>query len=159
MLYKLDKDVDEVKIKAMFAISCLTRDYEPGQQKLLEGNALDILIKAIRSPVEKLQIKTCFLCSSICNNSTIKTHLTNKRIIETLVDMYNKPESNIHEHILSAINVLIDDNPTCIQQAKELKQLNFKQILSQRLENIKDDPRYQEETEIATKLYNTLFQN
>ena len=50
----------------------LSRDYEEAQQKLVDGNGLDILIKSLRSNVEKLQIKSCFLCSSICNNPLIK---------------------------------------------------------------------------------------
>jgi hsp70-interacting protein len=140
MFFKLDKDVDDVKIKALFAISCLTRDYEPGQQKLLEGNSLDILIRSLKSPVEKLQIKCCFLCSSICNNKLIKDELTKKKLIETLIDMYRQPDSNIHEHVLSAINVMIDDNPVAIEQARQMKEINFKQILSQRIELIRNDP-------------------
>lgn len=160
MFYKLDKDSsDEVRIKALFAISCLVRDFEEGQQKLIEGNGLDILIKALRSTVEKLQIKTCFLCSSICNNSTIKSQLTSKHLIETLVEMYSRPDSNIHEHLLSAITVLIDDNPNAIRQAKEMKNFNFKQILTHRINTIQDDPRYLEEKEMATKLFQDLFQN
>ena len=57
--------------------------------------------------------------------------------------MYNKPDSNIHEHILLAINVLIDDNPESIKQAKEMKEINFKQILSERIDLISSDPRHQ----------------
>ena len=140
MFFKLDKDVDDVKIKALFAISCLTRDYEPGQQKLLEGNSLDILIRSLKSPVEKLKIKSCFLCSSICNNKLIKDELTKKKLIETLIDMYRQPDLNIHEHVLSAINILIDDNPVAIEQARQMKEINFKQILSQRIELIRNDP-------------------
>jgi len=160
LFYKIDKDTsDEVRIKALFAVSCLSRDYEEGQEKLLEGNGLDILIKALRSSVEKLQIKTCFLCSSICNNPAIKTQLTNKHLIETLVEMYSQLDSNVHEHLLSAITVLIDDNPAAIQQAKGMKNFNFKQILTQRINMIRDDPRFDEEREMATKLFDNLFQN
>lgn len=80
-------------------------------------------------------------------------------MIKTFIDMYSFPDSNIHEHILSAINVLIDDNPLAIKQAKEMRELNFKQILSQRIELIGDDPRFQEEKEMVTKIYENLFQN
>ena len=82
VLQKLDEDAESVKIKAMFAISCMSRDFEPGQQKLLEGNAFDILVKAIRSPIEKLQIKCCFLFSSICNNKDIKGKLSSRKLTE-----------------------------------------------------------------------------
>lgn len=51
----------------------LMRDYEPGQQKLIEGNAIEILIRSLNVPVEKLQIKCCFFFSSICNNPAIKS--------------------------------------------------------------------------------------
>ena len=68
--------------------------------------------------------------------------LTKKNLIETLIDLYRKPELNIHEHLLSAINVLIDENPSAIKQAKDMKEVNFKQILSQRIESIRDDPRH-----------------
>jgi hsp70-interacting protein len=74
VLQKLDKDTnDDVKVKALYAVSCLAREYEPGQLKLAEGNGLDIIIKSFGSPIEKLQIKCCFLCSSICTNSEIKS--------------------------------------------------------------------------------------
>lgn len=160
MLFKLDKDAsDEVKIKAMFAISCMTRDFELGHRKLLEGNGLDVIIKALGSPVEKLQIKCCFLCSSICNNKNIKNALTKKNLIQTLIEMYRQPESNIHEHILSAISVLIDDNPTAVRQAKDMKEINFKQILTQRIQMIADQPPHDEERQMATTLFESLFQN
>jgi hsp70-interacting protein len=144
MLQKLDQhdEAHEVKIKALYAISCLTRDFEEGQKLLLTGNGLEILVKALRSPIEKLQIKCCFLCSSICNNQLIKNKLTQIHLIETLVDMYRQTESNIHEHILAAINILIDDNPPAIKQAKEMKEINFKQILQQRIQLINGDPRH-----------------
>ena len=73
----------------------------------------------------------------------LKAQFTNKKLIETLIHMYNRPDSNIHEHILSAINVLIDDNPESIKQAKEMKQINFKEILSERIATISSDPRHE----------------
>lgn len=67
----------------------ISRDYEEGQQKLIEGNGLDILIKSLRSSVEKLQIKTCFLCSSICNNPAIKCKKFLKTIIKNRLLVFN----------------------------------------------------------------------
>ena len=100
-LSKLKKDEDEVKIKALFAVSCeyfyfnwfisnwieifvspgLTRDYLPGQDVLIALRGLDILIEALaNTSTEKLQIKICFFCSSICNNPKIKR--------EYIIDLY-----------------------------------------------------------------------
>lgn len=148
LFYKLDRDSDDVKVKALFAISCLIRDYEPGQLKLIEGNSLDILLKSLSCPLDKIKIKCCFLISSICSNKAIKNALTQKKLIFNLIDIYQQNNHEIHEHILSAINVLIDDNPEAIRQAKELN-VNFKQMLSDRLEAIAGDPRHDVQNNIS----------
>jgi hypothetical protein len=127
---------------AYFFLSGISRDYLPAQKKLIEENGLDIIIQSLKSPLEKLQIKSCFFCSSICTNPEIKSILTSKKLLETLVEMYSQQDSNIHEHILSAINMLIEENPSAINQAKNMKNIDMKQILKNRLEIIRDDPRY-----------------
>lgn len=160
MLKTLENDNENsVKVKALFAISCIARDYLPSQKKLIELNGLDIVIQSLQTPLEKLQIKSSFFCSSICSNPEIKTILTEKCLLQHLVQMYSNPNCTIHEHVLSAINVLIDENPAAIKQAKNMKDLNLKVILKNRLEIIRDDPRYLEEKEMATKIFEGLFQN
>ena len=67
---------------------------------------------------------------------------TQKHFLEHLVKLYSQEETNIHEHVLSAISVLIDNNPEAISQAKLMSNLNLKKTLSDRLEVIRDDPRY-----------------
>lgn len=130
------------KLTQLTHFSGIARDYTPAQKNLIDVNGLDIIIKSLQTPVEKLQTKACFFCSSICCNPDVKVLLTEKRLLERLVDMYSNPDSTIHEHILSAINVLIEDNPTAISQAKNMTNLDLKQIIKDRLEIIRDDPRY-----------------
>ena len=97
MLKTLKNDTEnDVKIKALYAISCnlplisgmnfvlpiknylliylkgIARDYLPAQKQLIEENGLDVIIQSLKTPLEKLQIKACFFCSSICNNPEIK---------------------------------------------------------------------------------------
>ncbi len=80
-----------------------------------------------------------------------------------MIDLYRKQDHNIHEHVLSAINVLIDDNPEAINQAAKKKdfsqEINFKQILNERLEQTKGDSRYDEERDMAKRILQNLFQN
>jgi len=160
MLKTLENDpADNVKIKALFAISCIVRDYAPSQKNILDINGLDIVMDSLKSPIEKLQIKTCFFLSSICSNPEVKAQLTKKHLLEKLIEMYSQVESNTHEYALSAINVLIDENPEAINQAKNMTSFNLKQILKDRLDVINTDPQYQEEKLMATKIYEGLFQN
>jgi len=158
LIEKLNHDLENVKIKALFAISCLTRDFEPGQESLLNNNGIDALTKAVQMPIEKLQIKACFLISSVCRNPTIKHEFTKKQVLAKLIDMYRQNEHNIHEHVLSAITTLIDDNPEAIRQAKEMH-LDFKAILTQRLVQIENDPSFEEEKCSAISLMESLFKN
>lgn len=73
MLKTLENDpADNVKIKALFAISCIVRDYVPSQKSILDINGLDLVMKSLQLPIEKLQIKTCFFLSSICSNPEVK---------------------------------------------------------------------------------------
>ena len=67
---------------------------------------------------------------------------TQKHLLEHLVKLYSQAEINIHEHVLSAISVLIDNNPEALNQAKSMSNLNLKKTLLDRLEVIRDDPRY-----------------
>lgn len=60
-------------------------------------------------------------------------------LIEKLINIYSQTQLNIHEHVLSAITSLIDNNPSAIKQAKNMN-LNFKNIISQRIQIVQDDP-------------------
>lgn len=138
----------------------MCRDYTPGQEKLMEGNGIDILMRALKSPVEKLQLKCCFLFAAICgSNSRLKDQLTDKKLVENLIELYRQPESTIHEQVLSAINVLVDENPKAVKQAIEMKDVDFKTILRNRIEATSDDPRFSEECDMAKSLLDKFFKN
>lgn len=109
----------------------------------MEGNAIDILMKALKSPVEKLQLKCCFLFSSLCSaNKHFKSMVTEKRLIETLIDFYRHSDQSNHEHVLSCINVLVEENPDAVAQALEMKHIDFKKTLIDRMNAISDDPSH-----------------
>jgi hypothetical protein len=50
----------------------MVREYFDGQEKLLDLKGVDVLVKVIELPIEKLQNKCCFLMASICSNLEIK---------------------------------------------------------------------------------------
>ncbi len=74
--------------------------------------------------------------------SKFKALLTEKKLLAILINLYNQSESNIHEHILSAINALIEDNPVAIKQAMNMTEFNLKSILTNRLALINEDPAH-----------------
>lgn len=68
-----------------------------------------------------------------------KDEFTKLFLIDTLISMYRLTQLNIHEYVLAAIIALIENNPNAIKQAKEMN-LDFKNIISQRLSIIENDP-------------------
>jgi len=177
LIERLCYDPDQqVKIKALYAVSCLTRDFEPGQQRLLTfgGRPLDTLIRAglVSAPNTKIKIKFCFLIASICQNRQIKQKLTEKKLVEKLIDTYNKEtatgtapgdenteKSQLMEQLLSAIRALLDENPSAVEQAKKMQQIDFKQILTARIEATKGQSAQDEERQMAEKMFTDFFQN
>ena len=73
---KLENDnSDGVRIKALYAISCLIRDSVEAQNYFLINKGCQELMKTLERPIERLQIKACFLISSICKNNAIKSKI------------------------------------------------------------------------------------
>ncbi|CAF4220451.1 unnamed protein product, partial [Adineta steineri] len=71
---KLLKIVDksnnpDLKTKAVTAISALIRGYTLGQLQLQKFQGAKILIRALASPIPRLQNKLCFLINTICSSS------------------------------------------------------------------------------------------
>ena len=64
--------------------------------------------------------------------------------MQTLIDLYRETDSNCHEHLISTINVLIENNPKAVQQAKEMKDIDFKDVITKRLDAIQNDQRFNE---------------
>lgn len=158
LLEKLCNDDDKnVKIKALYAISCLIREYPKGLEMFLTYNGVQALVNTIKIPNEKIKLKCCFLISAVCKNQQIKSELTKKMIIPELIQIYREQfELNIYDHILAAITELINNNPDAIKQAQAMN-LNFKALLTDRLSQINNDPSRQEERDNAQYLMNTLF--
>ena len=62
-------DNAELKTKAVTAISALIRGYTLGQLQLQKYQGAKVLIRALSSPIPRLQNKLCFLINTICSSS------------------------------------------------------------------------------------------
>ena len=58
-----------------------------------------------------------------------------------MINIYSQTQLNVHEYVLSAITSLIDNNPVAIKQAKNMN-LNFKNMITQRIQIIENDPSH-----------------
>lgn len=61
-----DQLADSVRVKSLFALSCLVRGNRSALDKFNELEGYNVLLRAMQSNVKKLQIKALFLISNIC---------------------------------------------------------------------------------------------
>ena len=60
----LDNDLDQnVRVKALFAISCIIREYRPALDRFILNDGVSSLKHAVESRIVRLKIKAAFLIS------------------------------------------------------------------------------------------------
>ncbi|XP_014488095.1 PREDICTED: hsp70-binding protein 1-like [Dinoponera quadriceps] len=116
LLSMVDTDPSEhSKIKALYAVSCIVRE-NPTSLKYMEINdGYSVLLRALQSSTEKLQIKSAFLLSNLCskeNSSDIKHTLVKMGFIEQAIGLLSRDnlQLEIREQLLRMLCSMVSDN-------------------------------------------------
>lgn len=157
MLHKLDNDTDNtVKVKALYAISCLTRDVPNSLKIFLENDGLSVIMRAMQTDVQKLKIKACFMLSALCtDNPEVKDILCKIGMVDQLVGHLNEEHGNYHEHIMSALLSLIHDHIPAKNECQR-SELNLRELLTNRIKDLQGKDEFREEREYATEILKVL---
>ena len=159
----LDEDPHEsVRIKSLYAISCLIRDNESAQQ-LFESklDGLSVLLKAIDStnPLSKdnkLRIKASFLMSSLCRKQSICDSLYGLGVLTQLIGALQGEHDSTHEHLLAALYTLVSAHEPSKQDCRR-REWGLKNFLKQRIEELKGSEEFLEELDYCNRLLELLF--
>ena len=159
----LDRDGDErVRIKSLYAISCLIRDNDTAQQ-LFESqmDGLSVLLKAIDStnPLStdnKLRIKASFLLSSLCRKPAFCDSLHGLGVLTQLVGALQGEHDSTHEFLLAALYSLVSVHDTSRQDCRR-PEWGLKHFLKQRIEDLKGKEEFAEELDYCNRLLELLF--
>jgi len=167
----LEKDpVNLVRIKGLYAISCAVREHAVNRKEFLEKHdGFSVLLRASQSDVEKLQIKSIFLMTSIVTSdpSTCEP-LWRMGIVEQLVGLAfrhvdvashdgngnaTSADANfLTEHVFSALCFFASSNADCLEECRR-PDLPLRSTLKKRLAAIgEDDEQFEEEKNYAIKL-------
>ncbi|XP_033752609.1 hsp70-binding protein 1-like isoform X2 [Pecten maximus] len=145
-----------VRIKALYAISCLCRDVPDAQKVFVDNDGFSVVMRAMQSDVEKLKIKAAFMLSCLCNdNPEYKDIMCNIGMIDQLVGHLQEEHSSYHEHLMSALLTIVRDHPRACEECHR-HELNLISTLNDRIEFLKGKEEFQEEREYATELLNIL---
>ncbi|TFJ95965.1 3-hydroxyacyl-CoA dehydrogenase [Platysternon megacephalum] len=159
LLRLLDHDgADAVRVKALFAISCLVRAQEGGLLQFLRLDGFSVLMRAMQSPVEKLKVKSAFLLQNLLlDHPEHKETLCSMGMVQQLVALIRSQHSPFHEHVLGALCSLVTDFPQGVRECRE-PQLALEELLRERCQLLQQQEEFQEELEFCERLQRVCFQ-
>lgn len=116
LLNMIDADpADVVRIKALYAVSCIVREHPISLKYMDSNDGYSVLLRAMQSSIKKLQIKSAFLLSSLCNKENtndLKLTLVNMGLIEQATGLLaiGDPSPEIRDQLLNILDGLTDDD-------------------------------------------------
>ncbi|XP_071104608.1 hsp70-binding protein 1-like isoform X1 [Haliotis cracherodii] len=153
LLQLLDSDLDPtVRTKALYAISCLSRENGEAQKVFVDKDGFSVLMRAMQADVEKLKIKSSFFLTHLCSNQpAYKDILCDIGMIDQLVGHLGEDHSQLHEHLMSALLMIVTDHSRAVAECRR-PELQLHQLLKDRIQLVKDKEEFQEEEQYATQL-------
>ncbi|XP_075047612.1 hsp70-binding protein 1 [Mixophyes fleayi] len=150
---------ETVRIKALFAISCLVREQEAGLSEFLKMDGFSVLMRAMQSDILNLKIKSAFLLQNILtSHPEHKGTLCSMGMIQQLVSLLRTEHSPFHEHVLCALCSLVTDFPQGVAECRA-PELAFEELLKERSLLIQKQEEFQEELEYCERLLKICFQD
>ncbi|XP_069683764.1 hsp70-binding protein 1 [Periplaneta americana] len=153
-------DIDpnpQVRVKALYALSCLIRENDLALEEFGRHEGYSILLRAMQSHVEKLQIKSAFLLTYICGRKpAIRDELFKMGFVEQLVGLVSAGRQPALEHLLSALLALVENHPPSLNECRQ-PQLQLRSILRNLFQENQGKEDRQEEHEYTKNLLRIVF--
>ncbi|KAE9534087.1 hypothetical protein AGLY_008823 [Aphis glycines] len=154
---------DEVRVKALTAISSLVRNSVTVFWKFIELGGKDLIINVLKASNSKLQIKAVFIICSTCQmgNDVAEMYIDNGvvELISSIIMVMGKKYGIFHHDLfLSTLNQLLRMSPVRVKEICSSLE-DFKQSLTSLKDITYSDPdesRYQEEKDQVVLLMETL---
>lgn len=159
MLLEMITNDQESQVKAMYAISCLIREFAMAQDKFLHAlNGPSVILNATMqtstNPNDKLRIKACFFISSLCQENAearqVFVDMGLARQLLTLMQLEEHGQS--HEHMARALLIVLKDNQQVKNELVDSSELRLKEFLQTRIELIRGQEEFQEEQEYLEEI-------
>jgi len=158
LLEMSEKDVDETcRVKAIFAVSCIVRDFLPAFEVFSNLDGFSVLLRLMSTTIGKLKLKATFFLSSLLSTyPTIKGTLSEMGFVEDLVGL-SKEGGDLREHVLSCLALLIDGCPQALSAASQ-PSLQLRSFLHQLIEEGKGQESQNEELEYAKRILALVYE-
>lgn len=150
-------DTDLVRTKAVYGLSCLCRECPAAQDAMIAQDGFSVLMRAMQSNVEKLQIKSSFLLAALCiERPALKDILCDMGMVEQLIALLHTPHNNIHEHLTCALLNLTQGHQRAQEECRR-PELRFRELLKNKMPLLKGKEECMEELDYSEHLYKLCF--
>lgn len=155
----VSKDDPAVSTHALHAVSCLSRNFEPGMKEFLSMGGLECLVCLIENKEsEKLQIKSLFLISAFCQESdSVREQLVALNAVEKIVaniEVKDEYSTHLEQSLAALVNLTESSEAIKRSQKNDVKLLEkLEQIISAG----KNKEECQEQVEYSQTLKKLVF--
>lgn len=159
LLQLTDQDANStVRVKALYAVSCLVREQEAGLRDFLTHDGFSVLMRGMQTDSEKLRTKSAFLLLNLLTSHVEhRETVLSMGMVQQLVSVLRSPHSSVHEHVLGVLCCLVEESPRGVSDCKD-PSLGLEELLNQRLQDLKGKEESLEELEFCERLRATCFQ-
>ncbi|KAM4530534.1 hsp70-binding protein 1 [Odontesthes bonariensis] len=141
-----------VRVKALYACSCLVREQEAGFQAFLAHDGFSVLMRGMQSESDKLGTKSAFLLLNLLTtHPEQKETVVSMGMVQQLVSVLRTPHSAFHEHVLGALCCLVEDFPQGLKDCRS-PTLGLGDLLKQRAKDLQGKDECQEELDFCERL-------
>lgn len=146
-----------VRVKALYAVSCLVREQEAGLQAFLSHDGFSVLMRGMQSDNEKLRTKAAFLLLNLLvAHPEQKGMVVSMGMAQQLVSVLRTPHSPFHEHVLGALCCLVEECPQGLRDCRS-PSLGLEELLKQRVKELQGKEESQEELDFCEHLRTMCF--
>ncbi|XP_029051028.1 hsp70-binding protein 1 [Osmia bicornis bicornis] len=162
LLNMIDTDpTDAVRIKALYAVSCIVREHPVSLKYMDVNDGYSVLLRAMQSSVKKLQIKSAFLLSSLCtkeNTNNLKLTLVNMGLVEQAAGLLATDDilPEIRDQLINILHGLTNED--FLPALKECRRPEL--CLRSTLENCIKDLKQEEnmdQVDVCSRLLEKVF--
>uniref|UniRef100_A0A1A7WC75 Hsp70-binding protein 1 n=1 Tax=Iconisemion striatum TaxID=60296 RepID=A0A1A7WC75_9TELE len=141
-----------VRVKALYAVSCLIREQEAGLQEFVAHDGFSVLMRGMQSENEKLRTKSAFLLLNLLtSHPEHKETVVCMGMVQQLVSVLRSPHSSFHEHVLGALCCLVEDFPQGLKECRN-PTLALEELIKQRAKDLQGKEESQEELDFCDRL-------
>ncbi|XP_043956903.1 hsp70-binding protein 1 [Gambusia affinis] len=141
-----------VRVKALYAVSCLVREQEAGLQAFVSHDGFSVLMRGMQSENEKVRTKSAFLLLNLLtSHPEHKETVVSMGMVQQLVSVLRTPHSPFHEHVLGALCCLVEDFQQGLEDCRS-PTLGLEEFLKQRTKELQGKEESQEELDFCERL-------